>query len=224
MNAAVLMLSLLLLPFGLQAQQKGTGAPLKLKQDSVPLWRGLQIKVDGVGAVQSLTGQKGQWEAGLRINLRDRYFPTIEAGLGHADIHDEATLTHYTTRAPYGKVGVDFNVMKNKHDIYRIYAGLRYAYTSFSMDVDRPAVVDAEGTTTTEALHATGVKARWGWMEAVFALDAKVWGPLHIGWSARYKRRLHQREEQDELVNYVPGYGTAGVVALGGTFDIILEL
>ena len=55
------------------------------KNDSVPLFNGFAVSVDLVGPVQMLIGDYGQYEAALRINLKDRYFPIVEAGIGKAD-------------------------------------------------------------------------------------------------------------------------------------------
>lgn len=57
-------------------------------------------------------GDYGQYEAALRINLKDRYFPIVELGIGKADHNDDATDITYNTSAPYAKIGVDFNLLK----------------------------------------------------------------------------------------------------------------
>lgn len=208
-----------------QSSRKAEQERLRLKQidDSIPLYRGIQIKADMVGLAQKMVSDYGQYEAGVRVNLKDKYFPTLEVGLGEADHHDIVTLTSYKTSAPYGKIGADFNIMKNKHDIYRLYLGVRYAYTSFKFDVDHPDIVDPVWGGKTP-FHGHDIKANYHWMELLLGIDAKIWGPLHLGWSARYKRRLHYDNGELGNVWYVPGYGKQGSTRLGGTFDIIIEL
>ena len=70
---------------------------------------------------------------------------------------------------------------------------------------------------------AQGVKANCHWMEAVFGVDAKIWGPLRLGWSARWRRRL--AHDNGELGNawYVPGFGKQGSSKLAGTFNVTVE-
>jgi hypothetical protein len=208
-----------------QSSRRAEQERLRLKQidDSIPLYRGIQIKADMVGLAQKMVSDYGQYEAGVRVNLKDKYFPTLEVGLGEADHHDIVTLTSYKTSAPYGKIGADFNIMKNKHDIYRLYLGFRYAYTSFKFDVDHPDIVDPVWGGKTP-FHGHDIKANYHWMELLLGIDAKIWGPLHLGWSARYKRRLHYDNGELGNVWYVPGYGKQGSTRLGGTFDIIIEL
>ena len=51
--------------------------------DTIPLLRGMAISVDAFGAGQMLLGDYGQYEAALRINLKDKYFPVVEIGRAH---------------------------------------------------------------------------------------------------------------------------------------------
>ena len=36
--------------------------------------------------------------------------------IGKADHTDDGTNVRYKTSAPYGRIGIDFNLLKNKHD------------------------------------------------------------------------------------------------------------
>lgn len=190
--------------------------------DSIPFFRGFQVKADMVGLVQKMVSDYGQYEAGVRVNLRDKYFPVIELGLGKADHTDIITQTSYDASAPYGKIGMDFNIMKNKHDIYRVLIGLRYAYTSFKFNVEHADLTDPVwGGTTPFVGH--DIKANFHWAEVLAGVDAKIWGPLHLGWSVRYKRRLKYDNGDLGNVWYVPGFGKQGSSRITGTFDISLE-
>lgn len=197
---------------------------LRIRQidDSIPFFRGFQVKADMVGLIQKAVSSYGQYEAGLRVNLKDKYFPVLELGLGKADHTDETTQISYKTSAPYGRLGVDFNIMKNKHDIYRVYIGARYAYTSFKFDVDHADMIDPVWGGSTP-FFGHDIKATYHWMEVVASIDAKIWGPIHLGWSARYKRRLSYNISELGNAWYVPGFGKHGGTRLGGTFDVILE-
>lgn len=198
---------------------------LRRKQidDSIPFFRGVQVKIDAIGLVQKAVSDYGQYEAGVRVNFKDKYFPVLEVGIGKAD-HDEVTTRiSYRTSAPYAKIGMDFNILKNKHDIYRFYVGGRLAATSFKYDVDNPAIVDPVYGGN-YPVHAHDVKANYKWMELLAGIDAKIYGPLHLGWSVRYYRRLSYDNGDLDNVWYVPGFGKQGSTRIGGTFDIIVEL
>lgn len=196
---------------------------LALKKDSVPFFRGFAVSVDLVGPAQLTFGDYGQYEAALRLNLRDKFFPVFELGYGKADAEDVATRLSYKTSAPYGRIGIDFNLMKNKHDENRIYGGVRYAYTNYKFDLFCPGVTDPVWGESAE-FKAEDVSCYYHWMEIVFGVDVKIWGPVRLGWSARYKRRLVHDDGFVGRPWYVPGYGKQGNARLGGTFNVIFEL
>ena len=194
------------------------------RPDTTRFFRGLQVMADVVGPIQLAVSDYGQYEAALRINLKDKYFPVFELGYGTAN-HEDDPVTHvaYKTSAPYGKVGMDFNIMKNKHDIYRVYIGARYAFTTFKYDVASPVLTDPVWKDPA-AIQLNNVSASYHWAELLFAVDAKIWGPLHLGWSVRYRRRLAHNDGESGNVWYVPGFGKTGNSRLGGTFNIIINL
>ena len=198
--------------------------PQSERPDTTRFFRGLQVMVDAVGPIQLAVSDYGQYEAALRINFKDKYFPVFELGYGTAN-HEDDPVTHvaYKTSAPYGKVGMDFNIMKNKHDIYRVYIGARYAFTTFKYDVASPVLTDPVWKDPA-AIQLNNVSASYHWAELLFAVDAKIWGALHLGWSVRYRRRLAHNAGESGNVWYVPGFGKTGNSRLGGTFNIIINL
>ena len=62
------------------------------------------------------------------------------------------------------------------------------------------------------------------WLEAVLGIDAQVFGPLHLGWSVRYKRRLFHDEGDIGQTWYVPGFGIWDDTRLDGTFNVIIDI
>ena len=209
---------LLALPLSAQRQE-----PLVEVNDSTPLLNGFAVSADLFGLVQSIVSDYGQYEGALRVNLRDKYFPIIELGIGRASHDDEVTLISYSSRAPYGRIGLDVNLMKDKHDDYRIYGGLRYGFSSFKFDLSHPGVTDPVWGNVAE-YNAKGVKCNYHWAEAVAGVDAKIWGPIHLGWSVRYRKRLAYSCGDIGNAWYVPGYGKNGSTRLGGTFNISIDI
>ena len=194
------------------------------RPDTTRFFHGFQVMADVVGPIQLAVSDYGQYEAALRINFKDKYFPVFELGYGTAN-HEDDPVTHvaYKTSAPYGKVGMDFNIMKNKHDIYRVYIGARYAFTTFKYDVASPVLTDPVWKDPAD-IQLNNISASYHWAELLFAVDAKIWGPLHLGWSVRYRRRLAHNDGESGNVWYVPGFGKTGNSRLGGTFNIIINL
>ena len=183
----------------------------------------MAVSADLIGIAETTLGDYGQYEAALRINLRDKYFPVIEVGYGKADADDPSTRLAYKTSAPYGRIGIDFNIAKNKHDDYRIYAGARYALTYYKFDVIGEGIKDPVWGDDVR-YEAHDVKANYHWLEAVFGVDAKIAGPFRLGWSVRYRRRLFNDNGDIGNTWYVPGFGKQGNSRFGGTFNVIFEL
>ena len=212
---------LLLINIGTHAQTRKK--VILVEEDTIPFFRGMSVSFDLVGVAQLSFGNYGQYEGGLRVNLKDKYFPVIELGLGKANASDDATGITYKTSAPYGRIGCDFNLMKNKHDIHRVYGGLRYGATFYKFDVFSSDIQDPVwGTQCT--YQAYDIKANYHWLEFVVGVDAKIWKSFRMGWTARYKRRLFHNDGNIGNTWYVPGYGRQGNMRLGGTFNITVEL
>ena len=196
----------------------------KLEKDSIPLMRGFQVSFDLVGAGQMMWGDYGQYEAALRLNLHDQWFPIVELGYGKAN-HDDDPVTHltYKTKAPYFRVGLDFNLLKKKHQSNRLFAGFRYAHTSYKVDLWRQDFPDPVWKWAT-GFGVRDEQCSQDWLEAVVGIDAKVFGPFHLGWSVRYKQRIAHNDGIIGKTWYVPGYGTWDSSALGGTFNVIIDI
>ena len=216
---SLLLCILAVIPADAQNRRKDT----EVKKDTVALFRGFSVSADLVGPVMMAVGDYGQYEAALHLHLKDKYFPVFELGYGRADHTEETTQLSYKTSAPYFRIGADFNVLKNKHDIYRLFVGVRYAFTSFKYDLSSPGVNDPVwgGVTPYEA---TDVKCNYHWLEAGLGVDVKLAGPLHLGWSLRYKQRLSADEGTLGKAWYVPGFGETGTSAFGALFNVAIDI
>ena len=203
-----------------QAQKKF----FSFQQDSIPMFRGFAVSFDLVGAGLMAFSDNGQYEGALRINLHDEWFPILEVGLGKANHDDEVTKIHYKTSAPYFRIGIDKNLLREKHGPYRLYGGLRYAFTSYKVDIARQDFPDPVWLWDT-GFGIKDARCNYHWLEAVVGVDAKIAGPVHLGWSLRYKRRIAHSEEGDfGNTWYVPGFGKFGDTRLGGTFNVIIDI
>lgn len=225
-SALTVSLALLMCASGATAQsRKGNGKSRSAAEvaDTVPLFRGFAVAVDLVGPAQLMLSDYGQYEASLRINLKDKYFPIVELGYGKANHLNDMTDISYKTSAPYGRIGMDFNVLKNKHDDYRLYAGARLAMTSFKYDLSKPPLTDPVWKEEVP-YTASDVKCSYAWIEALLGVDAKIWGPVHLGWSVRYRSRVSYDVGDYGNCWYVPGFGKAGSSRLGGTFNISIDI
>jgi hypothetical protein len=196
----------------------------RLEKDSVPLMRGFQVSFDLVGVAQMMMSDYGQYEAALRLNLHDQWFPIFEMGYGKASREDDVvTGITYKTKAPYFRIGVDFNLLKKKHQANRLFAGFRYAFTSYKVDI---WVKDFEDPVwkRNAVFSVMDEKCSQHWIEAVMGIDSQIYGPFHLGWSVRYKQRLSHNDGAIGKTWYVPGFGTWDSSDLGATFNVIIDI
>jgi hypothetical protein len=197
---------------------------LKLEKDTIPLFRGFAVSFDLAGAAQMQLSTYGQYEAALRLNLHDQYFPIVEVGLGRANHkQDEATDITYKTSAPYFRIGADVNIMNKKHTGNRVFVGVRYGFTNYKVDVSRiPKPDPLWGWNTEYSVEGSSCSQHWG--EVLFGLDGKLFGPVHLGWTGRYRFRFSHREGEIGNAWYVPGYGIQDTSVLGYSFYVSIDI
>ena len=213
-----LLLGLMALPS--QAQLK----MFRMEQDSVAFFRGFAVSFDLVGPAMLMLSDHGEYEGALRINLHDQWFPIFEAGIGRANHeNDEVTEITYKTTAPYFRIGMDWNILNKKHGPNRMYAGFRYAFTSFNVDIIRENLPDPVWLSQT-GFGIKDLSCVMHWAEIVFGIDAKIIGPLHLGWSVRYKRPLYHKNGDIGNIWYVPGFGTGSDDQLAANFNVIIDI
>lgn len=195
-----------------------------IQKDSIPLFRGFAVSVDLAGLAQMYLSDHGQYEGAFRVNLHDEWFPIFEAGIGKANHTDDpVTRIRYETKAPYFRIGIDKNLLRKKHGPNRLYAGLRYAFTSYKVDIMREPFDDPVWLWNTSfGMH--DVQCNQHWLEICLGVDATIIGPLHLGWSVRYKRRISHNDGNIGRTWYVPGYGIEGSSRLGGAFNVIIDI
>lgn len=218
----IICISSLLLPNAYA--QTFSGLKFKAESDTLPLVMGYQAFVNIAGVVLWQFGDYGELEGGVRLNMRGKYFPSIEGGLGICDKTNDETGLRCKTTAPFVRLGCDYNFSRIKTSPNRIYGGLRFGYTTYKYDIDGPPLSDPywQGGTADINFHGLNSSALWG--EVVFGLETKVWRNLHVGWTARYKRRLHQKENASGNSYYIPGYGKNSDHLFTGTFNLVLEI
>lgn len=195
-----------------------------LEKDSIPFFRGFSVSFDLVGPAVMMLSDHGEYEGALRVNLHDQWFPIFELGLGRANHErDDVTGISYKTSAPYFRIGMDWNLLKKKHQSNRLFAGLRWGYTNYKCDIICDALPDP--TWLSDAgFGVRDMKCYMHWFEVVFGIDAKIFGPLHLGWNVRYKRKLFHDEGELGNTWYVPGFGTNDSDNISANFNVIIDI
>ncbi len=208
---------------GVQYNSPEEAAAALAAQKPLPLLAGVSVSADLCGLVLATCTPYGQYEAAARVNMKGRFFPTVEVGMGVSNHTNETTSLHYRVHSPYYRIGLDYNVAKNPRALGRILVGVRYGFSTYKFDIDGPNIADDIYGTSIPFAY-TGVRGTNHWVEGVFGLEAKVWGILHLGWTFRYKVRLYNKRTAVDNSWYVPGYGKNDGHVLGGTFNVIFDI
>ena len=186
---------------------------------------GAAVGADIVGwGMKALGSDWRHMEVLGRINILDRYFPIAELGIGEANHEGRDLENRFKVRAPYFRVGADYNFNK-KHNGNRMTGGLRYGYSKYNYDlfVAEPLTDPIWGGS--EELDLTGRDGRCHWLEVVFGLETRVWTIVHLGWDIRIKAKLSQKKAPEGQPWYIPGYGkTDGSTCWGGSFKLLFDI
>lgn len=203
--------------------QYETATNEKASVTTLPVFVGLSVSVDLAGAMMAQVASYGQYEAALRLNFKETFFPVFELGIGNTNHTDETTLQHYKVHSPYWKVGCDYNFVKNKLSSNRLYGGLRYGFSSYKYNLDGPNIEDPVFGGEVP-YHFESLSANAHWLELVGGLETRIWKFLRLGWSVRYRKMIKQKNATSGKSWYVPGYGKNNDNNWGGTFNLIFEI
>ncbi len=203
-----------------QTQARGKEEPIP----QAPLFCGVAVQADLAGPIMKAVGSRfNQMEVGARLNFRDHYFPLCELGIGESDREGTENNNQFHTRAPYFRVGMDYNLNK-KHNGNRLMAGIRYGFSSFKYDFSDPDFTDPVWTGSAQGLELKGQQGRAQWLEFAAGCETKLWSFIRLGWNIRFKARLHQHRSEFGTPYYVPGFGKNGNSTFGGTVNLIFDV
>ena len=182
---------------------------------------GLHLSADVFGYIYPIFVKDKYYSSELSasLDIDNRFFPTIEVGLGHTDMVSQLYEIGYRTRAPYYRVGLDYNVLYKKGNPGYIYIGARMGYTSFDYSVEAPPLVDPVWGDES-VVRFSDVPCRSIWAEAVGGVRAEVAKNFYMGWTLRYKYLFCQGPISNGGPWYVPGFGTGKKMAFGATYTI----
>ena len=158
-------------------------------------------------------------EAALTVNLNNRFFPVIEVGFGHTDMVSQLYEIGYQTRAPYYRIGMDYNMQYENGKPNYIYLGGRIGYTDFNYSVDAPPLIDPVWGGEAP-VQFTNVPSHAVWAEAVGGVRAEIMKNFYMGWALRYKYLVSQGDITNGGPWYIPGFGTGKKTAFGATYSI----
>jgi hypothetical protein len=200
-------------------QDKKSNAP----KEKAPLLSGVGVGVDICGLAMKAVGARfANMEVCARVGLKEKFFPIFEIGIGDCTRYGGETTNVFSTRAPYWRIGMDYNINK-KVNGNRFLVGFRYGITSYKYDFTAPDFEDPIYGIA-RPLELEGLKGNNQWLELCIGFETKLWSIMRLGWNIRYKTRTMQSVSELGEPYFVPGFGKNDGNAFGGsvylTFDI----
>lgn len=202
-----------------------------------PLYNGISVGVDlwGIGS-KLLGGDNLNTEVAIDVNLKNRFFPIMELGFGSSDVEGDKGIK-YKAKAPYFRLGMDYNALYKKKHGHMIMVGARYGFSSFKYDIqalslDDPIFGGGVGNPNLEddiwggslPYNHSGMKATLHWLEICLGIRAHIWKNVYMGWALRMKYKLSESIDSHGNPFQVPGYGKYGSNTMGVTYTITYKL
>ena len=183
--------------------------------------RGFHLSADAFGYIYPIFVKDKYYstEVSLSASLKNRFFPVVEAGVGYTDMVSQLYEIGYSTRAPFYRVGMDYNMQYKNNKPGYIYLGVRVGYTAFEYNVDAPSLVDPVWGDEIP-VQFTDMPCRAVWGEAVGGVRAEITKNFCMGWSLRYKYLFYRGPVANGGPWYIPGFGAGKKTVLGATYTL----
>jgi hypothetical protein len=195
-------ISLSFILFSVYAQD---GDSVIVKRDTVKhryLPTGLRIGVDVLSLVRSqVRDDFSGWEINGDVDFH-RYFLAVDYGQWARTLNGDSS--HYVNDGRYFRVGIDVNFLKKDPERNMFFLGLRYGHANFSESLSLSSYDKVWGLYERD-YNNPSVKSRW--FELVTGIKVKIWKPIWMGYTARFKFGLKSSGDNEMLSHDIPGYG-----------------
>lgn len=187
---------------------------------------GFGVGADFVGLVQKVSGSDwSQLEVLARMNIKERFFPVFELGLGEADHEGRDLDNHFRVRAPYFRIGCDYNIRGKHLDGNRFFVGLRYGFSFYKYDLTSPTPITDPVWGTSQPFNLEGLSGNAHWAEVVLGVETRLWTIIRFGWDVRFKLLATQKAHEVGEPWYIPGLGKRpDGIGWGGTVKLMFDI
>lgn len=175
----------------------------------LPLYRDFALEAD-ISSLYSLAFEKDNYKefmAAARVNLKGKYFPTIEAGYAYATKSTFSDIV-FETAAPFVKAGVGVNILKNNlkkghQNLFLI--GLNGGMSNFAYNVQDIVISDAYWGEVYE--YDKHIQTTRFWYEISANMRVMLSENIFTGWSLINRHLIGGDEAGSFKPLYIPGYG-----------------
>ena len=207
----VYLISSLLLCLSVNTAMAQTKKQIAIPADSVRWLNGFTVNVDVASLVTSTLINNGIYssEAGIQLDLKHKFFPTLEVGFAGANKTSNDNI-NFKTNGLFERFGVDFNLRKKKPDSKPtnnlFTAGLRLGMSNFNYDVTNVTITDNYWGETTSINYPTQKTSKI-WYEFVLGVQVEVIKNLYLGWNIRIRNMISKDIPGEVAPWYIPGFG-----------------
>ncbi|MDD3078262.1 MAG: DUF6048 family protein [Paludibacter sp.] len=202
------------------AQQAPGGEPKpkfqdkKQKQDTVKtfFFNSIRVELDVAPLVTSFLSSTGNYtyEGAIQASLKNKYYPIFEAGFAGSDHTSTTSDIRYTTSGPFGRIGIDFNLIKpakNAKPTNNLFlAGVRLGYSNFNYNLYNVVITD-DYWGVTQTYNYDNLNSHKFWFEVAAGIRVEIIKNIFMGWTARHKSMISKVDSGDFDPYYVPGFG-----------------
>ena len=184
---------------------------IAIPADSTRWLNGFTVNVDVASLVTSTFINNGIYssEAGIQLDLKHKFFPTIEVGVAGASKISNENI-NFKTNGLFERFGVDFNLRKKKPDSKPtnnlFTAGIRLGMSNFSYDVTNVTITDNYWGGSTIINYPTQNISKI-WYEFVVGVQVEVINNFYLGWNLRIRNMISKDITGEVSPWYVPGFG-----------------
>ncbi len=191
----------------------------------MPLYNGVTVGVNFFDGILQMAGQSyANYFVSGAVNMHNWFFPTVEVGLGFADHKPKGKNYKYKTSPTlFAKVGVDYNFLYNSNPAYKALLGVRFGYSSFKYDITDISIPNDYWGSGSQPVEMAQQKASALWGEVVAGLQVHIYRGLSLGWSLRYKFRMHVSDGSSSQPWFLPGFGARNA-PFSATFTVFYDI
>lgn len=182
-----------------------------LQRNIYPLLHSVSVGIDIFDPVARLLGQQyGGTSFQAEVSFHNRFKPGIIIGFGSADIKpDGANFRYRCQTAPFGLIGLKYNMFYNSNSDYQLNIGAYYGLTSCNYTINdaviSPGYWDTPAVINTQPYRGTVSFARF-----TAGIKVKLAGNLSAGWDMIFNLRATTSAQPYGKPLYMPGLGKSG--------------
>jgi len=134
-------------------------------------------------------------------------------------------IPSFRVRAPYFRIGADYNFRARQADGNRFLLGLRYGFSAYKYDLDSAVPLTDPVWGTEKPFNLQGLLGNAHWAEIVIGLETRLWTIVRLGWDIRFKLLINQKNHEVGKPWYIPGLGKQpDGIGWGGTFRLMFDI